>query len=639
MLATALRAADTLKDINVVAESIPATGDVAHSEYTGSHQQITRSELERGGTNLGDILARESGIQNRQSGGFGSFSSITMRAASSAQTGVYLDGILLNSGGNAIIDLSTLELLNVEVVDIYRGTSPLQLGNSTIGGAVNLKTLSAQAASPDTTLLLGTGSFATNRWQIAHQSRHSQWDVVGAASRQQSANDFEFNNNNGTPLNNQDDRREQRNNAGVTRIGALARLGYQWSDKVRTDVLLQANSRELGVPEWRNARSNEASFDTDNQQLQLSHSIDGIGNWNTRQTLFQHHQTDHFNDRLSQIGLGAQDSFAVTDTLGIKTYWERINDTGTLGLTAEIRRELLDSEDQIELNQNFNVSRTALSASVQYALFSLRERLLITPTLQWQSVSDHYNGVSSRNKNYRKDSVLSPQIGFRFEFNNDLSLRANIGRYHRQAAFYELFGSRGLVTGNTNLEPEKGINSDIGFSYKANTNWSIDANVFASTRTQLITTVYDSLGIGHTINAGKAQIMGVEVTSQWQLNPQLSARLNLTVQDTQSVSNSTSTDGKQLPGEAKHNLYAQLQYKHEAWRAWLEFDVKAGLFYDQANLLAAEDYWLQHAGVEWSSRIFKTNFSIKNISSRNIEDFNGFPRPGRSFFVNFKFTF
>ena len=77
MLATALRAADTLKDINVVAESIPATGDVAHSEYTGSHQQITRSELERGGTNLGDILARESGIQNRQSGGFGSFSSIT----------------------------------------------------------------------------------------------------------------------------------------------------------------------------------------------------------------------------------------------------------------------------------------------------------------------------------------------------------------------------------------------------------------------------------------------------------------------------------------------------------------------------------------------------------------------------------
>ena len=252
---------------------------------------------------------------------------------------------------------------------------------------------------------------------------------------------------------------------------------------------------------------------------------------------------------MSQIGLGAQDSFAVTDTLGIKTYWERINDTGTLGLTAEIRRELLDSEDQIELNQNFNVSRTALSASVQYALFSLRERLLITPTLQWQSVSDHYNGVSSRNKNYRKDSVLSPQIGFRFEFNNDLSLRANIGRYHRQAAFYELFGSRGLVTGNTNLEPEKGINSDIGFSYKANTNWSIDANVFASTRTQLITTVYDRLVIGHTINAGKAQIMGVEVTSQWQLNPQLSARLNLTVQDTQSVSNSTSTDGKQLPGK------------------------------------------------------------------------------------------
>ena len=133
---TGVNSTNTLEEIEVVAGAFAGTGEVEHREFTGSHRRIEGQELERRDVTIAEILSFESGVQSRQSGGFGAFSSITVRAATAAQTGIYLDGILLNSGGNAVVDLSMLDLLNVDSVDIYRGTTPQQFGRGTIGGCL-----------------------------------------------------------------------------------------------------------------------------------------------------------------------------------------------------------------------------------------------------------------------------------------------------------------------------------------------------------------------------------------------------------------------------------------------------------------------------------------------------------------------
>jgi iron complex outermembrane receptor protein len=629
--AACARASDSLELIEVVADDSPVTGSVEHSEFTGSHQRINRQQLQSRRAPLADVLASETGVQSRQSGGSGSFSSITVRAANSAQTGVYLDGILLNSGGNSVIDLSTLELLNLDSVDIYRGSTPLQLGHGAIGGAVNLNTLSAQLAEPQTRLLLGSGSFSTRRLQIAHQSGPGRWDVVSALSRQQSNNDFDFNNNNGTPLNPLDDQRETRHNADVVRLSGLLRTGYHWTQDSRTDLIAQISARDLGVPEWRNAEDNNASFDTESQQLQLSHSSHAWGRWNTRQSLFQHRQFDHFDDRLSHVGLGAQDTRSLSVTNGFKSYWENPGDQGTFGITAEFRREIFDAKDLLDAAQNHHASRNVLTATTQYAWFTWQDRLLATPSLRWQSVDDNYIGAAADTVPTRHDAVVSPQLGVGLELNKRLTLRGNIGHFYREPAFHELFGARGLVRGNTRLRPERGLNADAGITFKTNRAWKIDASVFASWRNELITTVYDSRGIGRSINAGKARVLGLELGNEWHFSKALSARLNMTVQDARSINKAESLDGKQLPGEARLTTYARLQYHINPWRIWFDTNSSHERYYDQANLLAAGDQWLQNAGLEWHGQRWLASATVNNLGNRNVEDFNGFPRPGRAF--------
>jgi len=630
VLSSLAHAADSLQTIDVIADSATSTGEVEHSEYTGYHQQITREQLQRRYASLADVLAFETGVQNRQIGGFGTFSSVTMRAASSAQTGVYLDGILLNGGGSSAIDLATIELLNVESVDIYRGSTPLQLGQSTIGGAVNLSTLSAQKAKPQTRLLFGGGSFATGRLQLSHQSKQDRWDIVSAISRQQSDNDFKFIDNNGTPLNPNDDQLERRHNAGAVRQSVLLKAGYQWSQRARTDLIFQLSDRDLGVPEWRNAETNVASFDTDSGQFQLSHSVDSVSKWNTRHTLFQHSRADHFDDRLSQVGLGSQNANSISRTSGFKSYWEHIGDKGTFGITTELRSESLDADDSLDVGNNYEASRSVLSATTQYAWFTRQDRLLITPSLRLQSIDDKHTGGRTP-RGSRNVAVFSPQLGAHFEATDRLTLRTNVGHFYREPTFYELFGTQGLIEGNLNLKPERGFNADAGISFAATSRWQIDASVFASWRDELISTSYDSRGIGRHINTGRARVLGMEFGNELSISPAISARINVTLQDARSIENTSSINGKQLPGEARTAAYAHLQYRRSNFLTWLEIDANRDRYYDQGNLLPARNHWLQNIGVGWNRRNWQANFAINNLGNHVVEDFNGFPRPGRAF--------
>lgn len=626
---------EELETITVVAEPEPATGDVLTSEHTASHHRVEKQELERQDTNLGDILANETGVQFRQIGGIGALTTVTLRGASAQQTGVFLDGVLLNSAGNSTIDFSLLELLNLDSVDVYRGSAPVQLAHGSIGGAVNLRSLGAANDQPSTKAAIVGGSFNTNRFQFAHHSSHRQWDVVAAASREHSNNSFTFTNNNATPLNTNDDRVETRNNAQATKINALGRVGLQWNPTTRSDLLVQATGRDLGVPEWLNNESNVASYDTNSIELQLVNRFDGLGDWNTAFTLFQHHQDNHYLDALSQVGLGIQDTTSDTQTTGVKTYWEHIGGRGTFSFSASARNETLLSDDAINDNQRYRAKRKALLSSAQYALFFNNDRLLITPSVRLQTVSDSYAGISRLNSNNRSDTVVSPQLGWRFTQNDKLSFRSNLGKFDREPSFSELFGSRGLRVGNKNLLPEKGTNADIGFTWSPTGQYQLNTTLFASWRDELIVQVLDARKIGRSVNTGKANVYGIEIGNNLSISKRLVARLNTTYQVTKNFAANPALNNKEIPGQARLSTHAKLQFKFGKVRTWAETNHKSDYFYDQANLRPARGYWLHNAGVEYDWHDFEFGLTVNNISNvENVQDFNGYARPGRAFFLS-----
>lgn len=623
--------ADSLDTLETVGQIDYQTGDVLNEEETLSSVSINREQLSATPAALAEVISRETGVQYKQSGGFGSYATVSIRAASAAQTGVYLDGVMLNSGGNPVIDLSTLEILNLSSVDVYRGGTPSQLGHGGIGGSVNLNTLQADS-SPGSRIRLEYGSLSQAGIQASHQVKSGKWDLVAAASRRQSDNDFIYLNKNGTPLSANDDEIQTRENAHAQRTSALLRTGYQHNANRRTDLTVQFAARELGVPEWRNLENNVSHYDTESSQLQLSHVMDGIANWNSRQGVYRHTDKNQFVDPLGQIGLGRQDTTNHLTTEGVKSYWEYPTDTGLFGVSMEYRQEKLSSDERLDNSNNYEADRNKWLASAHYTWYNASESLTITPTLRWQR--NQFQG-SRRVSNTQVDdanngSELGAQLGIGFQSSDKIKYSANVGSYFRPPSFGELYGSIGLINGNPELLPEEGFNVDVGFHYSASA-LELSGTLFASIRDELIVTSFDSRGVGRPVNSGSAEVVGLELGAAWQISPKLRLLSNLTWQSAKSVDSTVDFFDKFLPGEAQLAWFGRAEYALNQWRTWYEIDVQNKRFYDRANLLPAADTTQHSAGIGWQTNQWQVSLSANNLSDEIVEDFNGFPKPGRTF--------
>ncbi len=620
---------EALNTITIVGDDSTETGEVVADEQSISRARIERDEMTRSPTALAEIIARESGVQYQQSGGFGSFASISIRAASYAQTGVYLNGILLNSGGNPVVDLSTLEILNLGSVDLYRGSTPLQLGHAGIGGAVNLTTLDTTAL-PQTRVRLGIGSFSDAQFQLSHQLSKGSWDFVSALSHRQSDNNFTFNNTNSTPLNPNDDERQTRNNAQAERSALLLQGSFRHSALAKTHLTLQTASRSSGVPQWRNRADNSASYDTLSTQLQLSHIRDRLKNWNTRHSAYWHLDNSHYDDRFAQIGLGANDLKQDTRSTGVKTYWEYPTSNGFAGLSLDARFEKLDSTDRLDDASDYRADRNDWLSAVHYTWFDETDRWTITPAIRWQNGSYSANRLRNGDQLTEQDrySQTGAQLGVNYKPHNQLQFSVNAGNFYRSPSFGELYGSIGLINGNADLLPEKGVNADIGVSFTLGEN-RLSGTLFASHREELIVTTFDSRGVGRPVNSGEAEVSGVELATQWSVSSRWTVRSNLTWQSAKSVDRRSGFYDKFLPGEAQLSWFTRTQYTHSRWTYWYEIDLQRKRFYDRANILPAPNTTQQSAGVGWQGSHWQANLSVQNLNNTNVQDFNGFPKPGR----------
>lgn len=91
---------------------------------------------------LDDVLRGASGTVVNRAGGPGQPSSVFLRGAASEHTLVLLDGVEINdpsqpTGG---FDFSTIDLNQVERVEIFKGPQALRFGSGAVGGVINIVT-------------------------------------------------------------------------------------------------------------------------------------------------------------------------------------------------------------------------------------------------------------------------------------------------------------------------------------------------------------------------------------------------------------------------------------------------------------------------------------------------------------------
>ncbi len=95
-----------------------------------------------------------------------SVSSISLRGTNASQTGVYWNGIAINSSLNGQTDFNTLTATSFDEVEIRRGGASVLLGSGAIGGAINLSDKIIFKHKKEAGILFGIGSYETYFSQI-----------------------------------------------------------------------------------------------------------------------------------------------------------------------------------------------------------------------------------------------------------------------------------------------------------------------------------------------------------------------------------------------------------------------------------------------------------------------------------------
>jgi iron complex outermembrane receptor protein len=637
----------TLDTLVITAEKTegPAfkTGDVDTEQTPAFFSLISRDQFEGKMEDLSQVIEKEAGVQVRQSGGLGSFSTVSLRGSSGEQVMVFMDGILLNDASGGGVDLSNISLSDVEAIEIYRGVTPVNFGKASVGGAVNIRTLRSKQGF-NSNVDAGYGSFNTRKFAAFVNHKPGKWDYLISGDCLSSDNNFEFLNNNGTEFNEDDDEWEDRNNASFDQNNVLAKFGYDFTEDVRVDVVNQWFSKDQGLPGWRNSRTVSTAFDTRRNIATLKLTANNLGQYgfNTSTRLDYAWKEEIYDDKGGHIGTGgSQHEKYITKRYGANFFLEWLTEFNMASLMIDMQHEEYDPENLLKAEASDEKTRKTLSFGLQDSLMLFQEKLIVTPALRYTFLKDE----SEQEGASRDNGYFDPQIGVKYRLTDWFTLKTNVAKYVREPSFFELFGDRGFFLGNEELKEEKGVNFDAGFEINRlmSNDWlrriAFHAVYFQSDVDDLIIRVYNARGVGKSDNISNASIKGWETGMSLDLLKYFRFTANATWQNPENQSKIKDADGKKLAGRFGESYLGRVEANYEGFKVYAEYLSEKDVYYDTPNLLKAKDKEEINAGISWLFRSVLLTLEAKNIRDDHYEDFNGYPMPGRSYFASVKYSF
>ena len=632
-------------------------GAVDKTITSSAHSIIEADRFRHSFTSLSQVLEQEVGVQMRTTGGAGSAATIVLRGASSEQVIIYIDGIPVNNASGGLTDLSFILPNNIERIEIYRGSTPLALGHPSIGGAVNIITRRSITENVDSDDVAGqlsasVASFHTYRLNGSINTSHKKEDFLFATSYLQSKNDYHFVNDNGTQFNTDDDIEEKRNNAGVKQWSLLANWKHKLNAKHDFDFRLDYFDRQKEIPSATNNADVQTQFDTQKYNLLGQFNARNVfsENVNLNAKLFSTRINEVFDDSLAQAGFFNQHIVRVTTKTGVQLYLEKNNEQSQWKFLSSISREDYEQDNtqaRIEIGDNV---RDRFELSAENISYYQQQKLILNFVLRYQNIDDNLGEVKNNSGLVssaveKKHVFINPQLGAKYRFSQNVFVTANIGQYERLPSFLELFGSDGLLMGNTDLKPESSINSDVGLTYTWYKPYSwlhnteLYIGLFYNKVDDLIVRIFNGQGIGLPVNISDAIIKGFEATVKFSpvKNHKINASLSLI--DSVNKTEITSFSGKVLPGYYQQSLSLHYVYTLENWLLNADFSVKRKAFYDRSNLLKSDDVNLFSFSAKRFFSHSNIEFRINNILDKNIQYFRGRPTPGREFSLTYNYLF
>lgn len=561
-------------DTQVVIKGTRVRPRVPPKDRSVAGSMIQGARLAAPGKKAAELLRGEPGVSVAETGGQGALATASIRGATSAQTPVYLAGVRLNDDVAGSADLSLIPLWLIQRVEVYRGHAPLEADQLGIGGAVFFEPKRPRK------LEIGAGgqvgSFGSRgAWAWGSHGNDASGLLVGA-SWDRARNDYPYTDDRGTRFESSDDVGRRRTNADARTVEGWAVGTASTLGEGRVDVVINAVSREQGLPGLALIPTQAARARSSRVLGAVSASVpcDDRASCLVRMTSSALLAGSTLLDPLRELGLSATraDLYGrrVDQSASVRV---DLGDSVTLvpSLRASVERLLVDADGAASVRASRGVSRGAMAgewrASRRWTFRALGSGECQGTSLGGLSLCSRVSGAG------RAGAELS--LGA-------LSLLGNVGHYERVPTLAELYGLAGAVRGNSSLTPEQGNTGELG----ARVSWGghgavngayADVFAFARTAADLIAWRRSAAGYVRPYNVSSARVLGVELLASAGFGGFLDVELSATMLDPRDTSGSRTVQNDILPFRSRLTASPSARLHTDAW---------AGAGVDEASLEA-----------------------------------------------------
>lgn len=638
-----------LPEVRVEAEAIREKE--ASRDSTAASSVITRDEMEKSAQEIPDLVNREVGVQSFRVGGFGSFSSVSIRGSSADQVRVFLDGVPLNRGVSQAVNLSILQAELLDRIEIYRGIAPLSVGGSAIGGVIELQTRAPERDALE--IFGGGGSWGFRQAGVYGSAVQDEgpWSGLFSLVYEGAENDFEFINDAGTP--------------GVAGDDFIDEVGN--GDYDRGDALIQINRAlngggELALSQVFSISERGLTFGPDPSTPTKPRLDTLFSNTLARMTLPGPVPLSEFEARgylsVTRTQLNDPDSALSATTTSLDTddrdwlfgagllYRQWLRDDLKLEAFGDYSFELFQATNKASntSSQGPGSVRHGWNLAVGLEWEPIPQLLLLIAQARVEAVHDFLHEANTGKPIDDEVSRVAPtgRLGLKYRAADPLTLFVNVANAVRFPTFIELFGTTGLFEGNPDLEEEHSFNVDGGFELAGvELPWSAFARAelryFYSKKDDLIVFERRPNGAVTVENVSGARLHGLEVVGEWRAERLLRLQGNLTWLASAQEGNADF----EVPFTPELNIYLRASLEHEfggktLTRAgfYADWQYLSDYFANRANLITLGERSLLGAGfyADFLDGNLRAVFEARNLTDElNIENFSRAPLPGRTF--------
>ena len=599
----------------VVEDSLP---------QTSASSTIEIDDAVSDSASLAEILQRQSSVIVRDMGGVGTTATISIRGTSTRQSLMLLNGVPLNPDGNSTVNLQDIPAHMLERMTLYRSHSPLHLMSSTIGGVLDMKTISEATSSLHVGLDSWTNSWVRGNTPFTLGESQGNIFVSGLFAN----NAYPYFDNRNTPFNTDDDVWATRQNNDVQQGNFLGTWDIgSWS-------LVHTGARKIqGIP-------GHIIIPTPDIRMHSNRHLTGLHrDWGseTRHHDLQLWHTQHreiLQDPKGNLGQGELEIDWTYHSIGVQ------------GIHRWTQSELWYPSVGWSSRMDFAGERQTETGHQRFSQQIQFGQEFILDQWEWSSrLNTHWLSTQST------QVVVAPKTSFLYHISDRDHTWISLLRGFRPPDFTEVYGNRGAIIGNPNLLPEVGTTLDLGWTRQQPLHWlrHLQMAIFARDTNNEILFVQNAQRQSLPINFEATRVLGLESEWQVQLQEHLEWAGSLSLTHSENRSNLQGLTGKNLPNIPQWSSSQQLWWMSD--KLWLGSDVywADGNYWDAPNQRKAPTRLIHNATFRYTSPNWRIEITGRNLWNRivvdtpidplnpelglhpeAVQDFLGYPLMGRS---------